>query len=210
MKDLLGEIAKKNSLFDEILYIVIGLFLTFLANLILDIKISSIPNYEYFQSTIIVLFLVVVSYFLAKISCELGFILTNLVFFSLCNEKMSKIKKWFERVKGYINDEKYYPKEEELRTRHTLEAIEQFKDSVYLKKIFDETENILCISHSLYGFMLIVLIASFFIPHNLNIKYIILFFIILMINSCVESFRYTKNSRKLIAIYERKEKERKK
>src|SRR3989344_9218625 len=131
--DKLAQLFKEKSFFKEILYVALGLLFIFLSNLFFEFDVNTIANYKYFNSFSQILFLVVISYFLCKISYEIGAVLLKVTFFIMQKKRKEKFIKFCKNFDNFVNSDTYAASEDNLRNRHIDEVIEEFSNSKYLK-----------------------------------------------------------------------------
>ncbi|MFZ2167395.1 MAG: hypothetical protein WAV50_00825 [Minisyncoccia bacterium] len=202
------ELLKENSLFKEALYLSLGLVFIFVTNIIFYIDVNKIPNYEDFKSIFGIILILPISYFLGRISYEVGYVINFTTVFLLKGEWRKEIKSGFDGYVKYIKSDSYTPSARDVQMRSTSEAIEEFKDSTYIKSRFEESRRDLLISYAFSGFFLFTIIVSIFIHSRLSIEYLLVLELILIIKAGFNDYTYNTEGRKLVAMAVRKERQK--
>lgn len=204
--DNIVKMLREQYFFKEILRIAIGIVFIFIIDLIFSPDLNLIPNYNFISPGLIILVIIILSYFISRISCDLGSLMTKTAYFAFKKDKRGSISRYLGKLKDYINNDTYRLSPEELSGRSQEEIIEQFKESTYLRNIFDEADIRLMISNSFLGFCFIAAIVSIFVPHLLSIKYFLATCAVFLTYSFVGRYNLSKSARKLVTIHVRNEK----
>lgn len=198
------QFLKERSFFQEVLLLGVGVFFLLLADIILYPNLNQIPNYGNLTTTFEILFVIVVSYFVSRICRDIGMIAAEIVLFIFCKkDKLGEISKKLGNFIDVTGSQKYKPTKEEVGTHSTLEAVEHFKESTYLRFIYDEAAIQSMLGDSFLGFSILLTFIAFFTPHLFEIKYYFAFIIICIAYACFKNYRLMKTGRRLVAIYER-------
>lgn len=205
----ISQFFQEKSFFKECLHIGIGMLFILIMDIIFHPDITLIPNYSIGTTTLITLFLIVLAYFLSRISYEIGSFTNTVILFLFFREnKIEELKKKVEKVKEVFNSKVFRVSEEEMATRSMREAIQHFKSSSYLREGFDEADIKTMISYALLGFSILITFVAIFIPHIFNIGLFLIFVTILAVYSCFKTYNLTVTARKLVAMYERIQKDK--
>lgn len=201
------ELLRKESFFKEALYIGLGLVFIFVTNILFYFDINKIPNYQDIKSIFSVILILPVSYFLGRISYEVGYVIDFTIGFLLRGKWLGEIKSGLNSYLENIRSDGYTPSDQDIQRRSTFEAIEEFKDSIYIKSRFDEARRELLIIYAFSGFFLFTIVASVFVHPRLPIEYLIALELILITNACFKKHAYSMAGRRIIAMHVRKERQ---
>jgi hypothetical protein len=147
--------------------------------------------------------LIVLSYFISYACSELGFFLTGFTYFVFKKEKKEKIKKTFSKLVNFINQDTYVLDPDEILIKSHREAIEYFKETVYIKSMFDDAEIRFLIARSYLGFIFLSTSIALFLSKSFLLKYLLIAMFLLLTYSCFTRYRLSVVTRRLNSIYKR-------
>lgn len=199
------QFLKDRSLFQEFIFLGLGLVLLFLLNIFFSPPIDRMPNFHLFTSLLLSILILVGGYFFALICFEIGGAANKIVFFLLKGERKDRLKKNLKDLYNYINSSGFQLSQDELNRRQVLEAVEGLSNKSLLHNKYVVAHNKIIISYTLYGFTFFLLFGEIFFASILTMWHIVFLILVASIFSLYRKHQYDLTTRKLTAIYERHE-----